>query len=116
MAAAIATLSIAKRDSVVRHIARLGEKLRIGIGAQAKGYGFRIRQSGPAQMPMVLFENDPERTMGNIWTGEAVKRGVYFHPWHNMFLSAAHTDLDIDRTLDVTDHAFAALRKSGQGG
>ena len=28
------------------------------------------------------------------------RRGAYFHPWHNWFLSAAHTDADIDEALD----------------
>jgi len=64
-------------------------------------------------MPMILFDDDPERARGNFWTSEAVKRGVYLHPWHNMFLCAAHTEADIARTLEVTGEAFAALSKSG---
>jgi glutamate-1-semialdehyde 2,1-aminomutase len=35
---------------------------------------------------------------------------VYLHPWHNWFLSAAHTDADIDAILARTDEAFAAVR------
>jgi len=31
---------------------------------------------------------------------------VYMHPWHNMFLSAAHQPADIDRVLEVTDAAL----------
>ena len=109
MAASLATLEIASRDRVVEHIQRLGEKLREGIAAQAKSHGIGLRQTGPAQMPMILFEDDPERARGNFWTAEAVKRGVYLHPWHNMFLCAAHTGADIARTLEVTEEAFAAL-------
>ena len=112
MAAAIATLEIAKRDGVVERIRKLGEQLREGIAAQAKAHGIGLRQTGPAQMPMMLFDDDPERSRGNIWTAEAVKRGVYLHPWHNMFISAAHTEVDIARTLEVTDEAFIALCKS----
>ena len=40
------------------------------------------------------------------------RRGAYFHPWHNWFLSAAHTDADIDRALDATDPAFAAVARA----
>lgn len=36
--------------------------------------------------------------------------GAYFHPWHNWFTCAAHTDDDIDRALQATDDAFAAVR------
>jgi glutamate-1-semialdehyde 2,1-aminomutase len=28
------------------------------------------------------------------------------HPKHNMFLSLAHTEVDIDAALSVTDEAF----------
>ena len=30
-------------------------------------------------------------------------RGVYVHPHHNWFLSTAHSEADIRRTLEVTD-------------
>jgi glutamate-1-semialdehyde 2,1-aminomutase len=113
MAASLVALEIAKRDGIVEQVRRLGEKLREGIAAQAKSYGMGLRQTGPPQMPMILFDDDPERARGNFWTSEAVKRGVYLHPWHNMFLCAAHTEADIAQTLEVTEEAFAALSRSG---
>jgi glutamate-1-semialdehyde 2,1-aminomutase len=113
MAASLVTLEIAKRDGVVERIRRLGQKLRDGITAQAKSHGIGLRQTGPVQMPMMLFDDDPERARGDSWVSEAVKRGVYLHPWHNMFLCAAHTETDVARTLEVTEEAFAALRRSG---
>jgi glutamate-1-semialdehyde 2,1-aminomutase len=36
-------------------------------------------------------------------------RGIYMHPWHNMFLCAAMTEADIDATLAAADAAFAAV-------
>ena len=64
-------------------------------------------------MPIMLFDDDPKLVRGNFWTVAAAQRGVYLHPWHNMFLCAAHTEEDIARTLQVTDEAFTALRKAG---
>jgi glutamate-1-semialdehyde 2,1-aminomutase len=113
MAAALATLEIARRDQVITRLEQLGEKLRQGIAAQASAHGYGLRQTGPAQMPMMLFDDDADWARGNFWTAAAVERGVYLHPWHNMFLCAAHTEADIARTLAVTDEAFAALRKAG---
>jgi glutamate-1-semialdehyde 2,1-aminomutase len=46
----------------------------------------------------------------NLFTGEAARRGVWLHPWHNWFLSAAHTDADVKQALEGTDAAFAAVR------
>jgi len=42
---------------------------------------------------------------------EALKRGAYFHPYHNMFLSAAHTVDDITKVMGITDDAFAAVNE-----
>jgi glutamate-1-semialdehyde 2,1-aminomutase len=53
--------------------------------------------------------------MANVFTGEAATRGVYLHPWHNWFLSAAHTDDDVDAALLATDDAFAAVRRQFGG-
>ena len=44
-----------------------------------------------------------------IFTTEALARGVYLNPRHNMFLSLAHTQADIDQALVVTNEAFAAV-------
>jgi glutamate-1-semialdehyde 2,1-aminomutase len=38
-------------------------------------------------------------------------RGVYVHPWHNMFLCAAMTEQDIDGALDAAEGAFADLKR-----
>ena len=47
-----------------------------------------------------------------LFSGEAAKRGVYLHPSHNWFLSTAHSDEDIERTLAVTDVAFTQLKEA----
>ena len=35
---------------------------------------------------------------------------MWLHPWHNWFLSAAHTDADVRLALERTDAAFEAVR------
>jgi glutamate-1-semialdehyde 2,1-aminomutase len=40
-----------------------------------------------------------------------LRRGVYVHPWHNMFLCAAMTSADIDLALAAAEGAFAVLAK-----
>jgi len=109
MAAGIATLDVMEESDVVGHVTRMGTMLREGLAEQAQRHGYDLRQTGPAQMPQILFGDDPERERGNAWCLECLKRGVYLHPWHNMFLSLAHTEDDIARTLEATDAAFAAL-------
>jgi glutamate-1-semialdehyde 2,1-aminomutase len=109
MAAGLATLEIADSQDVVGHVARMGQRLRDGIEAQAASHGTPVRQTGPAALPLILFDDDPGFEKGAVFTVEALRRGVYLHPKHNMFLSLAHTERDIDLALQATDEAFAAV-------
>jgi glutamate-1-semialdehyde 2,1-aminomutase len=110
MAAALVTLRLVAQTDYLERIERLGRKLRDGLHERASAYGLGLRQTGPAQMPLFLFDEDPDLRLGFFWSGEMLKRGVYVHPWHNMFLSAAMTDADIDAALDAADAALGALK------
>lgn len=109
MAAGVATLDVAASEGLVAHLERIGGMLRAGLAAQSASHGVPIRQSGPVQMPLVLFEDDADFAKGTLFCAEALARGAYLHPRHNMFLSLAHTEADIDRALAATDEAFAAV-------
>ncbi len=111
MAAALATLRRVRESDYLERTRSLGTRLRQGLAELAAAHGYRLRQTGPAQMPLVRFEDDPDFRRGFAWTGEAVKRGVYLHPWHNMFVCAALGEGDVDKTLAVSDEAFAAVRR-----
>ena len=109
MAAAIETLDVLSELNGPTLMGRLGQQLRDGLYEQAQRHGHGIIQSGPPQMPTLMFENDPRAETGIAFCGLAAKEGVYLHPWHNMFLSTAHTEDDIQRTLEATDEAFRKL-------
>jgi glutamate-1-semialdehyde 2,1-aminomutase len=109
MAAAIATIDALGAEDGVATMERTGQRLRDGLERQAAAHGVRINQTGPVQMPLMTFADDVDFGLAGIWTDVAAQRGAYFHPWHNWFLSAAHTDDDIDAALVATDEAFAAV-------
>jgi glutamate-1-semialdehyde 2,1-aminomutase len=109
MAAALATLDVLESVDGPTRMRAMGQRLRDGIAAQSAEFGIGVRQSGPPQMPTMLFDNDPDCEKGNFFTLEALKHGAYLHPRHNMFLSTAHTEADIDFALDATRKAFEAL-------
>jgi glutamate-1-semialdehyde 2,1-aminomutase len=110
MAAGLATLDLVNGTDYLEKIEGLGVRLRNGLDQRAAAQGFSLRQTGPAQMPLFLFNEDPDMRMGFCWSSEMLKRGVYVHPWHNMFLCAAMTEQDIDGALDAAEGAFAALK------
>jgi glutamate-1-semialdehyde 2,1-aminomutase len=109
MAAALATLRKLQALDGIAHMRAMGQRLRDGLTRQAAAHGFRIRHSGPPQMPMLLFDDDPDAALGSAFCTLALERGVYLHPKHNMFLSVAHRPQDIDQALQATDSAFSAL-------
>jgi glutamate-1-semialdehyde 2,1-aminomutase len=60
-------------------------------------------------MPNLSFAGDENYQTAMAFCGETVANGALIHPRHNWFLSAAHTDADIDRVLEATDAAFRAI-------
>jgi glutamate-1-semialdehyde 2,1-aminomutase len=131
MAAALATLDALEAERGLEAMARAGTLLREGLARQARTHGLRIVQSGPVQMPFLSFAGDrieapaSEENGGapsalaatltferaNIFTGEAARRGVWLHPWHNWFLCTAHSPEEIGSALERTDEAFAEVRR-----
>lgn len=110
LATRLAALTELSKDVALPDMARTGARLREGIAAQAAAYGVEIRQTGPVRMPMLSFVGDEGFRLASSFAEAAVQRGVYLHPWHNWFLSTAHTDEDIDEILARTDDAFTAVR------
>jgi glutamate-1-semialdehyde 2,1-aminomutase len=106
MAAAVATLTELRRVDGPARMRALGQRLRDGVAERAARHGLWIDQSGPPQMPTILFADDPEWKRGFAFCAEALRHGAYLHPKHNMFLSCAHTEADIDRVLDAVDAGF----------
>jgi glutamate-1-semialdehyde 2,1-aminomutase len=106
MAAAVATLTELRRLDGPAQMRAMGKRLRQGLSERAAHHGLAISQTGPVQMPTLLFEDDPEWKRGFAFCAEALRHGAYLHPKHNMFLSCAHTEADIDAVLEAADAGF----------
>ena len=113
MAAALATIEALETEGGIERMTRAGTLLREGLARQARAHGLRVSQTGPVQLPFMTFAADVAAgtfDRANVFTAEAARRGVWLHPWHNWFLSAAHTDADVRLALERTDAAFEAVR------
>jgi glutamate-1-semialdehyde 2,1-aminomutase len=89
----------------------MGQRLRAGLDRLAAKHGLQISQSGPPQMPLMLFADDASFAKGSAFCSAALRAGAYFHPKHNMFLSCAHTEAGIDRALEAAGEGFAAVAR-----
>ena len=106
MAAAIATIEKLAATNSIARMSQMGHKLRAGLDDLALRHGLALRQSGPEQMPLILFEGADGLEKGRRFCQAMLRRGVYMHPSHNMFLSAAHGLEEIDEALAAADKAF----------
>ena len=110
LAAALACLKELKATGAVEHMRHVGTLLCRGLAEQARAHGLEVTVSGPPAIPFMSFKNDPGFDRNKVFGAACAARGVFLHPHHNWFLSAAHTEADIQRTLEVTDLAFREVK------
>lgn len=111
MAAAVATQRALSASAGIEHLTAMGQRLRDGLDRLARRAGVGLCQTGPVQMPMVLFDDDADNAKGRAFCSAALQAGAYFHPRHSMFLCAAHQAEDIDRALLAAEAGFDVLVK-----
>jgi glutamate-1-semialdehyde 2,1-aminomutase len=112
-AAALATLDVLERTDAIPRIQRIGRLLTDGLAEQARRHGLPLLPVGQPAMPVIRFPDDPERRRARRWCSLVTEGGAYAHPAHNWFVSAAHTEADVARTLEATERAFKALAAEG---
>ncbi|MFW6369558.1 MAG: aminotransferase class III-fold pyridoxal phosphate-dependent enzyme, partial [Myxococcota bacterium] len=110
-AAALACLAELERTQAIPHMMKMGEMLMAGLKEKAAGHGIEVRLSGPPSLPFMTFAAETNFRRSQLFSGEAAKRGVIFHPHHNWFIMRDHTEADIRETLDVADECFAIVKK-----
>ncbi len=84
-----------------------------GLTKIGEEQGVPLQMVGLPPVPMLKFTEQDEARREALKTsffGEAASRGVLFHPGHCWFLSVAHTDEDLARTLDVARESLARAK------
>lgn len=114
MAAALATLKELKKIDGPSIMHETGTKLLKGLEEIAKGHGYDLKTSGHPSMPYLRITDDESLMLHQDWCAECTRRGAYFTSHHNWFVSTAHTQEDLDRTFDIADDAFKALKEKYQ--
>ena len=68
-------------------------------------------QTGPVQLPNLSFPGDQNYARADTFCAAAAEHGVIFHPRHNWFISAAHTESDVERALAAASVGLRAVRE-----
>jgi glutamate-1-semialdehyde 2,1-aminomutase len=111
MAACIATLTAVREEGAVQKMIAAGTLLRQELASAAAEAGVLISQTGPVQMPNLSFPGDEDFARARAFCAAAADHGVIFHPRHNWFVSAAHTDDDVERAAAAAREGFRAVRE-----
>ena len=116
MAAALACLKELHRIEGPKIMLKQGKQLLDGLEKSAKSHGFNLKTTGHPAMPYLRITDDESQMLHQEWCGECTKRGAFFASHHNWFLSTAHTDEDINQTLEIADEAFDVVKKGYEDG
>jgi len=112
IAAALATVEELIGCDGIARMSAAGRRLCDGLSERAQAHGLDVTLSGPPTIPFMTFrEDEGSFRRSYAFAGACARRGVFFHPLHNWFLSVAHTDADIDATLDAAEEAFGEVRR-----
>ncbi len=120
MAAAVATLETlaGRRDEVYPKLFGLGSRLRDGLRAIAAERSVQLLVDGPGPMVQTYFTDLPvvrdyrdfaavDKVAAARLHTALLQAGVNIVPRGLWFLSASHTEADVDRTLEIVDGILA---------
>lgn len=123
MAVGVETLKALKEPGFYESLAGKREKLNAGLAEAAKAQGVTIQQGGIGSMFGSFFNDRPvydfdsakssDQESFKVFFRALLKEGVYIAPsqFESGFVSAAHSDRDIEQTIAAAEKAFAAVRK-----
>jgi glutamate-1-semialdehyde 2,1-aminomutase len=120
-AAGLAALEVLDRPGAYEHLHHIGGRLRREIKALGARHGLAVQTPGEDAVFGVRFTEredlrtwedllTADKTLGLRWAIELIHRGVLVNPNEKFYISLAHTDEDVDKTLEAADEAFRALR------
>ncbi len=111
MAAALAALNVMEEEGSIEKMLHIGTLLQNGLKELGDAHGMKLRITGPPSIPFVSFADETDFRRNQLFCAEVTKRGAFFHPHHNWFVSSAHTEDDVKKTLVMADEAMKEVKK-----
>ncbi len=122
VAAGLATLKLLREPGFYARLEEKAGRLVDGLALAAQAAGVQVRINSFASLFTVFFTGEPVRDYASAKTADPnryaaffhalLRRGMYFPPaqWEAAFLSAAHTEADLERTAAAAREAFAEMK------
>jgi glutamate-1-semialdehyde 2,1-aminomutase len=120
-AAGLATLNVLRQPGTYERLHSLGRRLADGLRQAGADAGVPLQVLGDGPVLQAFFTDDrplrnhrdllrADRARAVAFGQELIRRGVYCTPGGKLYLSLAHTDEDIDRTIEIAAAALRAIR------
>ncbi|MBM3535093.1 MAG: aspartate aminotransferase family protein [Alphaproteobacteria bacterium] len=120
-AAGLACLNVLKRPGSYERLRAMGDRLRKGLEEAGLRAGVAVQAlgEGPVLSPLITENRDirSARDLDTVnkkamlnWAHEMIDRGFLLTPGGKMYISLAHTDEDIERTVSAAYDSFRAVR------
>ena len=121
MAAGLAALEELKNGAVHEQLEAKGARLEAGLNAAAEKVGIPVITQRAGSMSCLFFSEQPVHNLADAMQADRERFKKYFHgmltagvylapsAFEAAFLSAAHTDADIDATIAAAEKVMAAL-------
>nr|UZH23222.1 MxcL [myxobacterium MSr12020] len=109
-----AVLGVYRNTDYIQRIAALGKRLREGINERAEKVGAPLRVVGYDAIPFFLFADDLAAHTKHMahFVGAMAKRGVLLRR-DVSFICGAHTEAQIDFTIEAAHGALVEMAKLG---
>jgi len=117
-AAGLATLAELRRPGAYERLFKTGGRLRDGLAAAVRKHGLAAQVSGEPPVFDIFFTDRPivdyratltaDRERIKRFNQELLRRGAV-KAVNKIYVSLAHTDQDVDDTLEIFDQALAAI-------
>ena len=119
-AAGLATLDVLETEGVYQRLYDVPDRLARGLEALGARMGLplQVLGEGPVLQPYFTdleIRNYADTLRADVGAArqfgiEMIKRGIFFNPGGKLYFSLAHTEADVDRTLEVAEAALRRVR------
>ncbi len=128
MAAGLATLDLMRREGVYSSLGDKGRRFFEGLAEKARIAGVNVTVNRVGSLGSVFFTKNPVTDFASAAASDAalfrsyyasmLEQGIYLapSPFEAAFVSIAHSEGVIDRTLECAGHAFEGLAEGQEIG
>jgi glutamate-1-semialdehyde 2,1-aminomutase len=123
MAAGLAVIKELEKGEVYPHINELGEKMRSGLRRISEDLGIQMFVAGVKSFFQIHFgldgiKNVRESMKADDAQASEFAQGMFVNginaPAHPLYLSAAHTQQDVDKTLEAAETVLREMKRCTQ--